>query len=247
VEQHDLAPDIHRQRGLTCTDCHSGAELSGQQTAVKCADCHAPEPGAVPPLKNLRAEDGQLILTAKQDGKKHLVPMLKDPAHAKYGGKVACQVCHAQWSFNDSSTHLLLSYSEDIEPWESLAVQSSFEAEQFLNGEEYSPFMSDKLTGKKKSGIWLKGYDLRRWNKMLIRQDKDGMIKIFRPVLDLHLSAVDADGEIIAGLDSIVGNDNGLLPYTPHTAGPAGLFYAQRFRHLLNKKTGPKDNEAARQ
>ena len=247
VEQHDLAPDIHRQRGLTCTDCHSGAELSGQQAAIKCADCHASDSGKVPPLKNLHAEDGQLILTARQDGTKHLVPKLRHPAHAKYGSRVACQVCHAQWSFNDSSTHLLLSYSEDIEPWESLAVQSSFEAEQFLNGEEYSPFMSDKLTGKRKPGIWLKGYALRRWNNMLIRQDKNGMIKIFRPVLDLHLSAVDADGEIIAGLDNIVGSNDGLLPYTPHTTGPAGLFYAQRFRHLLNKKTDPKDNESARQ
>ncbi len=248
VEQHDLAPDIHRQRGLTCTDCHSGAELSGQQAAVKCADCHAPKPGKTLSLKNLRAEGGQLILTARQDGKEHVVPMLKHPAHAKYGGKVDCQVCHAQWSFNDHGTHLLLSYSEDIELWESLAVQSSFEAEQFLLGEEYSPFMTDTLTGKKKAGVWLQGYDLRRWEKMLIREDRDGVIKVFRPVLDLHLSAADADGEVIAGLDNIVGSNDGLLPYAPHTTGPAGLFYEQRFRHLLReKKTGMEDNESARQ
>lgn len=247
VEQHDLAQDIHRQRGLTCIDCHSGAELSGQQAAVKCVDCHAPKPGRTLPLKNLRLEDGQLILTARQDGKEHVVPTLRHPAHATYGGKVDCQVCHAQWSFNDHGTHLLLSYSEDTELWESLAVQSSFEAEQFLNGEEYSPFMTDTLTGRKKAGVWLKGYDLRRWEKMLIRRDRDGVIKVFRPILDLHLSAADADGEIIAGLDNIVGNGHGLLPYTPHTTGPAGLFYEQRFRHLLNKKTGPEDNESARQ
>ena len=235
VEQHDLAPDIHRQRGLTCIDCHSGAELSGQQAAIKCVDCHASVPGKKPLLKNLRAEGGQLILTAQQDGKKHSVPMLRHPAHATYDSKVDCQVCHAQWSFNDHGTHLLLSYSEDTELWESLAVQSSFEAEQFLNGEEYSPFMSDKLTGKRKPGIWLKGYDLRRWEKILIRQDKDGVIKVFRPTLDLHLSAVDADGEVLAGLDNIVGSGDGLLPYTPHTTGPAGLFYEQRFRYLLNE------------
>jgi hypothetical protein len=104
--------------------------------------------------------------------------------------------------------------------------------------------MSDSLTGRKKAGVWLKGHDLRRWEKMLIRQDRDGVIKVFRPVLDLHLSAVDADGEIIAGLDNIAGSNDGLLPCIPHTTGPAGLFYEQRFRHLLKNL---EDNESARQ
>ncbi len=235
VEQHDLAPDIHRQRGLTCLDCHSGAELSGRQAAVSCADCHDPQPGQIPPLKNLRSEGGQLILTGKASGKEHPVPQLQHPAHAKYGGKVACQVCHAQWSFNDQGTHLLLTYSSDTDPWSSLTVQSSSEAEAFLLGEEDEPTMSDTLTREQKPGVWLQGYGLRRWEKMIIRQDKDGIIKVFRPILDLHLSAADENGEVIAGLDNIAGNSGGLLPYTPHTTGPAGLFYEQRFRPLIEE------------
>ncbi len=245
VEQHDLVQDIHRQRGLTCIDCHSGAELSGKQAAITCVNCHNPKSSTVP-LKNVRSENGQLILTGRQDGKEHPIPLLKHPAHAQYGDKVACQVCHAQWSFNDQSTHLLLSYSDDTELWESLAVQSSSEAESFLNGDEDGPVMSDALTGKSKPGIWLQGYNLRRWENMLIRQDKDGVIKVFRPILDLHLSAVDENGAIIANLDNIVGNDDGLLPYTPHTTGPAGLFYEQRFLHLL-KEQDPSYTEPVQQ
>ena len=190
----------------------------------------------MPSLKNIRSENGQFILTGRKDNKEHPLPLLKDPAHAKYGDKVACQVCHAQWSFNDQSTHLLLSYSDDTELWESLAVQSDYEAENFLNGEEDEPFMSDAITGKRKKGIWLQGYTLRRWENMLIRKDNDGIIKVFRPILDLHLSAGDENGDIIADLDNIVGKDAGLLPYTPHTTGPAGLFYEQRFLNLLEKR-----------
>ncbi|WP_420207769.1 hypothetical protein [Candidatus Electronema sp. JC] len=248
VEQHDLAQDIHRQRGLTCLDCHNGAELSGKQAAVRCADCHDPQPGQIPPLKNLRSEGGQLILTSKASGKEHPVPRLQHPAHAKYGGKVACQVCHAQWSFNDQGTHLLLTYSSDTDPWSSLTVQSSSEAEAFLLGEEDEPVMSDTLSGEKKPGVWLQGYGLRRWENMIIRQDKDGIVKVFRPILDLHLSAVDENGEVLAGFDNIAGNSDGLLPYTPHTTGPAGLFYEQRFLRQLEKDSvsGHSKQSAAR-
>jgi hypothetical protein len=90
------------------------------------------------------------------------------------------------------------------------------------------------VAGQKKPGIWYQGYSLRRWENMLIRQDKDGIIKVFRPLLDLRLSAIDANGEIIAGLDNITGQGDGLLPYIPHTTGPAGLFYEQRFLPLLD-------------
>jgi hypothetical protein len=246
VEQHELVQDIHRQRGLTCLDCHSGAELSGKQAAVTCAACHASGSGSAPPLQNVRLADGQLILTAKQDGKEHLIPQLQHPAHAKYGNKVACQVCHAQWSFNDQATHLLLTYSADTEPWAALSVQSNSEAEQWITGEE-EPAMVDAFTGEKKPGIWLQGYSLRRWENMLIRQDKDGVIKVFRPLLALRLSAADENGAIIAGLDNITGESDGLLPYTPHTTGPAGLFYEQRFLHLLEHEQQPTASPLASQ
>ncbi|MCW5208551.1 hypothetical protein VU11_07945, partial [Desulfobulbus sp. US2] len=84
------------------------------------------------------------------------------------------------------------------------------------------------------AGIWYTGFTKRRWEDILIRKDTDGLIKVFRPILDLRLSAVDEDGEILADFDNLTGKDEGLLPYTPHTTGPAGLFYEQRFLHLLS-------------
>ena len=241
VELHQLVPDIHRQRGLTCLDCHNGKELSGKQESISCEDCHSPDPTSPIPLNNVRTERDQLILTTVTDGKDHRIPKLVHPAHAEYKGRIACQVCHAQWGFNDRSTHLMLSYSDEVDAWDRLTVQSSSEVETFLEHNLYSdedelePAMLDSINGRRKSGIWYMGYTQRRWEDILIDRDSDGIIKVFRPILDLRLSAVDEDGEVL--FDNLKGSGSGLRPYTPHTTGPAGLFFKQRFLHLL--KTQP--------
>ena len=247
MELHNLVPDIHQQRGMTCLDCHSGAELAGKKPSVQCVDCHAPSDDASSSLANLHADEEKLLLKIKGDEQERLVPRLEHPAHAKYKDRVACQVCHAQWTYNDRATHLLLSYSDDADPWERLAAQSSSEVERFVEHNMYSeeeliePSLPDQINGRRKPGIWYTGFTTRRWEDVLIRKDTDGIIKVFRPILDLRLSAVDEDGDVLADFDNLTGRDEGLLPYTPHTTGPAGLFYGQRFLHLLS----PKDKETA--
>ncbi len=243
VELHRLTPDIHKQRGLTCLDCHGGGQLSGKRAPVSCEDCHSPAPASPLPLKNLRRHNKQLILKAL-DGRDHPVPAISHPAHSAYKGQVACQVCHAQWAFNDGSSHLLLSYSDDVDPWDRLTVQSSSEVENFLEHNLYSDedeletSMLDSINGRRKPGIWYLGFSQRRWEDILIDRDTDGIIKVFRPILDLRISAVDEDEDVL--FDNLKGEGKGLQPYTPHTTGPAGLFYEQRFLHLLD--TG-RDND----
>ena len=162
---------------------------------------------------------------------------MRHPAHEKYGKEVSCQVCHAQWAFNDSATHLLRSTSDEYDFQERLTVQSSSWVEHVLEHNLYSaedeidPTMADGITGQVRPGIWYKGYTQRRWENIIIKRDLDGVIKVFRPILDLHLSAIDEDGEVLS--DNLTGTGRGLLPYTPHTTGPAGLFYYNRFLHLV--------------
>jgi hypothetical protein len=248
IELHNLVPDIHQQAGMTCLDCHSGAELAGGKPSVQCVDCHAPE--AAPTLASLQVKGGAFLLKLRESDEERVVPALQHPAHDKYKDRVACQVCHAQWSYNDGRTHLLLSYSEDVDPWDRLAVQSSSEVEHFVEynlyteEEELTPSMPDQITGQRKAGIWYNGFTKRRWEDILINKDTDGIIKVFRPLLDLRLSAIDEDDEIIADFDNLMGKDAGLRPYTPHTTGPAGLFYEHRFLHLLTgQDEEPTDNQ----
>lgn len=242
VEYHELAPDIHQQRGLSCVDCHMGHQsLTKNQEKITCRSCHQQsidnyDSDELP--VNLTIIDNTLTLTARLTGKIHPVPQMTHPAHEQYGEKVSCQVCHAQWSFNDSTTHLLRSDSDDYAPWSMLIVQSSSTIENLLDHnlnsdeEELPAAMPDTITDKSSPGIWYKGFTERRWENMLIRQDRDGIIKVFRPILDLRLSYIDSDENVV--FDNLQGSDQVLLPYTPHTTGKAGMFYLNRFAHLLN-------------
>jgi hypothetical protein len=245
VEYHELVPDIHQQRGLSCVDCHFGHQPSvvGPAANISCRTCHqlssrSLAPDALP--ANLKMEDNTLVLTAGLTGKVHFVPQMTDPAHEQYGHLVSCQVCHAQWSFNDSTTHLLRSDTDDYDPWSWLSVQSSSTVERLLEHNLYSdedelpPAMPDTVTGEIIPGVWYKGFTQRRWENMMVRQDRDGLIKVFRPILDLRLSYVDSDENVV--FDNIQGSGQVLLPYTPHTTGKAGMFYLNRFAHLLNQE-----------
>jgi hypothetical protein len=238
VEYHDLVPDIHQQRGLVCIDCHQQPGHESGRQALSCRSCHDWQPGQKPALARLQVVDRSLVLTGAANGKQHPVPMLRHPAHQQYGAKVDCQVCHGQWSFNDSPTHLLRSEELNYDSWINLAVQGSSEVERILVHNAYSSrelplIMRDGLSGAERPGIWLQSYGLRRWEQMIIDRDADGIIKVFRPILDLHLSMMDADGN--APFDSQHGLGAGKLPYTPHTTGPAGMFYQERFKHLLDQ------------
>ncbi len=237
VENQSLVADIHQQRGLVCTDCHQDSGHN-RSPVLTCADCHAWQPGRpAPPLRTVQVRDKTLVLTSSHTGAEHTIPAMQHPAHQQYGPTVACQVCHGQWSYNDAPTHLLLSTVEEYDPWERLTVQSSSEVELLLEHNLYSseaerePTMRDGLTGESRPGIWYMGYGQRRWEAMQVARDGDGVIKVFRPILDLHLSMVEDDGSV--PFDNIGGTGSGLRPYTPHTTGYAGLFYLDRFKHLL--------------
>lgn len=240
IEYHDLIPDIHQRRGLACIDCHREHRLMHDgEKPLTCAACHRTTTGTAEPLPdNVARENGTLVLTTVGDGKKHSIPAPVHPAHEQYGSQVACPVCHAQWAFNDSTTHLLRSESDDALTWERLTVQGSSEIEHLVtqnladDGKELLPItMRDGITGEMRPGVWYQGFSQRRWEDMLIRRDRDGVIKVFRPILDLRLSAIAADETVL--LDNGAGSGPGLLPYTPHTTGPAGLFFLNRFAALL--------------
>ena len=242
VEVHDLVPDIHQQKGLICIDCHSGNSLKNTTRKITCLTCHGWKPGLPKPAeKNLTITNNALVLSDRS-GRLHVVSPLRHPAHEKYAREVACQVCHGQWSFNDGPTYLLRNASDDFDAMERLTVQSSSWVETLLehnlnsDEEEIDPMMADGITGRARPGVWYLGYGQRRWEDMIIDRDTDGIIKVFRPILDLHLSAVNENDSLL--FDNLTGNNSGLLPYTPHTTGPAGLFYLNRFQHLL-KDTAP--------
>ena len=247
VEFHQLAPDIHQQKGMACIDCHSGAELMGGHGAAKgptpaitCLACHGWRKGMPLPLSNLQVEADQLVLTTRLTGKKLVVPQPVHPAHRQFEKKAHCTVCHSQWSFNDQGTHLLRTEHPDHPAWARLAVQGSREVEEQLNTPApQGPSLRDKITGAPSPSLWLKGYELRRWEKPLVGLGSDNRLHIFRPILDLHLSMVNPGKKVIFDNVGVEPKRLHYLPYTPHTVGKAGAFFSERLKPNLPIETKP--------
>lgn len=247
VEYHQLQPDVHQQKGLVCVDCHTGSHLMGEDmSTIGCESCHDENK-----LEDNRPQiiskdtEGKYILVSRNVDTQHLVPLMKHPAHVKYQGQVACQVCHAQWSFNDQQTHLLRSDLDEYDDFARLTVQGSFEVEKTLlnnldfNTEEIEPVMIDKINGLQYQGLWHKGYVMRRWEEVPIGRDSSGMLQVVRPLLDIYLSWLDEDEEVRFDSVSAKTDQKGMLPYVPHTTGKAGLYYEERIQQFLRLEKDP--------
>jgi len=212
-------------------------------SGLTCLSCHAPvlAPDA---LQALSETDGRRQLTTVSTGKRLDVPVLKDSVHERYGRQVACQVCHGQWSFADHGNHLLRQDSPDYEPWRDLTRQGSSEIETKLavalsqGGADQELTMVDGVTGRSVPGVWLQAYELRRWEEMNTCLDPQGVLQVCRPILDLHLSFVNRDSEVVFDGVRPVAGTQVMQPYTPHTTGRAGAFYRQRLMRGGIQETG---------
>lgn len=243
VEYHQLLPDIHQQKGLVCVDCHRGKELMAKDpTPLSCLSCHDTDTLVenITCLNlNIAKEKGSFYLLSVGDGKKHLIPLMQHPAHAEFGKFVNCQVCHAQWAFNDIGTHLLRSDLEEYDNFQKLTVQGSFEVEKILKNnldfdlDSIPHSMTDKISGDSTPGLWYKGYGKRRWEDIVIRPDDSGRLQVMRPILDIFLSWIDAEEEVRFDSIQTLRNDQVLIPYTPHTTGKAGLFFRDRLKNIV--------------
>lgn len=234
---HQLSPDLHQRAGMACIDCHSGQELMAGGPGPSCLTCHDSELAPTAP-KALTETEGRRQLTMLSTGQRLEVPVMKDQAHRRYGRQVACQVCHGQWSFADHGNHLLRQDSPDYEPWQALTRQGSAEIEAKLeaglaqDAATREVTMVDGITGRPALGVWLQAYELRRWEEMITCLDAQGILQVCRPLLDLHLSYVNRDNEVVFDGVTPVAGIPLLQPYTPHTTGRAGAFFQQRLQGI---------------
>jgi hypothetical protein len=202
-------------------------------------------------MENISKTSANTFTLFIKKGKKKLeIPQMKPDNHTNIE-KITCQVCHAQWSFSDYGTHLMRIDNDNYSPWIALTKQGSSEAEQLLDDalfygqENVAPSMRDKFTGENRLGLWLKGYELRRWEDILTCFDSEEILHVCRPILDMHLSYVDSGGNVL--FDSVappLPDTSGLRPYSPHTIGKAGIL--RRYKKNHEKKLNA-DNPLVRQ
>ncbi|MEF3168506.1 MAG: cytochrome c3 family protein [Deltaproteobacteria bacterium] len=209
VEWHEMTPDVHRTAGLSCSNCHPGGPCTDER-AVSCLECHEGSTQRV-------SHPGPLLDLSRVGHRQ------EDREH------VDCAVCHAVWSFQDRGRSLVRQDDPFWGEWVYLAVQGSREVELAVEkavrckDPSAAGYMLDRLTGEARPGIWFQLFEERRSWPVPFAEDLQGRLRVTRPLLDLHLSYIDADGRaIFDGLSPAP--DARSIPYTPHTVGKADHF-----------------------
>jgi len=129
-------PDVHYERGMHCIDCHTAADAMGDGdlygwmehgVGIDCSTCHGTFTKEATfktknggQLDHVRRENGQVVLTGKITGKRHVIKQVKhvlDPKHPLYNpnaakamnpvthGRLTCYACHSGWSVNFFGFH----------------------------------------------------------------------------------------------------------------------------------------------
>lgn len=196
IEFHEMTPDVHAQKGMGCVDCHGKEELMEGRTKKDCLSCH------------------EKILGRK-------------PFHTREVlGRVRCSVCHAVWMARDEGLYLTLYEDPDWEEWSELFVQEDAEVEDlfltYFQGKTPVPKMKDTISGQSRAGVWLLTLKRRSFEKIVLGFDSRGRLSLMRPILDIHLSYVKADGEV--PVDDWHPKGPVELPVSPHTIGPGDTF-----------------------
>jgi hypothetical protein len=237
VEYHQLAPDVHQSAGMVCIDCHEMKEVMGTGLRAACSDCHKQADHIA--SESISRDDLKRSFTSAATGRIYSVPQMTDQAHERYGDRFSCQVCHAQWSFNDGSVYLLRIDHEEFDDFSKLSVDGSSEVQRIISshihpdGDLLEPFMTDKFSGEPVPGIWLRGFIERRWERLELVEEADGKVYVARPIVDLHLSWIDGDEQV--RFDNVSSASPGTRRYAPHTIGKAGLYYEQRLSPFLDR------------
>lgn len=246
LSQHRLAKDVHAEKGLWCTDCHTKGDVMGNgrsysyEMAVPkrdCSDCHGgferetPDPS----IPSIRKKEETFKFVSKNSGREYRLSLFSvdSPGHCIPGHtRVRCSACHAQWSYQDYGLSVIREDMIRGRKWHSLHAQGDPYLEGILkestgSSKKIYPVSKDRITGEPRRGIWSKGWRFRRWEYMPLGVDHQGNFAVLRPMYQYEVSYVDRLGQV--PLDSVApsrGDGTGkgwaFMPYVPHTIAPFG-------------------------
>lgn len=244
---HQLARDIHAQRGLLCVDCHGKEEVMGsgkvygfqmESPGPRCEGCHGGWAQEAPSnsLEAVQKRGDEFVFSPKRGGSPRTLPLFRriTAAHGvDQHSRVRCSACHAQWSFQDYGLSVIRLDVLSGDEWYDLTAQGDPRIQEVLEGhlgagaQRSFPSSRDFLNRTDRPGVWLSGWRFRRWEWLPLGVDHEGRISVMRPLYQYLVSYVAADGEV--RLDSAVperGDGSGkgwaFMPYVPHTIGPVG-------------------------
>ena len=253
-EQHRLIPDAHYRAGMSCVDCHVLEEIHGtgkpienlsKNIAISCKGCHLSHNHP----RLFSDSDGKAVLLGNRERNVPVWSANIVPHNIKsHGDKLSCSSCHAAWSFQDYGFHLMLDERNEYWKWSINASQNDPQVQSLLKyytgdyaelippkerrqpnlpEEKWSiPESFDWLSNESRTGIWYRGWTLRRWSNPPLGLDSDGSVSILRPMHQYVISYVNRNDNVVLDRSiPVTGAGNPALivnPYTPHTTSPMG-------------------------
>ena len=237
----ETPPDIHFERGMHCSDCHTTKEVHGDghlystakgQLDVHCVDCHGTvreniadyqrntdgkvytKGGTL--LDNMRIEDGKVILRGRVDGKERYVTQIKERL-ALYGPS---SNMHEGMGVDPETD---FSHTDKLECW---TCHTSWRLSCF----GCHVVQDDRLPGRdRQSGEIVDGNvrGLREWyaiDLFVLGTNHRGMIDSLCPSMQIFIDYTNADGEMLVEnriRKTATGKPGfGWMPTNPHTIRP---------------------------
>ncbi len=232
-----LTADIHYQRGMTCIDCHTKADLHGdgniytkkwQAVEIECQDCHGTMDARTSyktsrgnPLTNVKEKDGKVVLTNKRTGKEHVVPQLAEVkgklspegytamvAISSHMEKLECYACHARWAPQCYGCHAKQDISKPSGDW----INTKSPADPTKSG--------TRSEQQKTAFSWQESRSYLRWETPVLGINSEGKVSPFVPGCQVVFSQMNGKKNLVSNkiyktLDGTLGfSQNPLQPHT---------------------------------
>lgn len=153
IEAYKLRPDVHKEKGLTCIDCHSKKEVMFGKEGKSCMSCH----------------DG--LKDRLFHSSKVLQKVRCEVCHANFLVQDKRKICYLEYDLNEEKWgHLMIQESKEIE---------TLFAEYYA-GKKVEPVMKDKLSDKVSSGIWICTLEGRKFDELILGKDYLGRLCLLR-------------------------------------------------------------------
>ena len=144
--------------------------------------------------------------------------------HKEYHTNISCSACHSSWNMSSYELSVFRDDTADYDKWKDLTLQEDGYLSRFLkkalkSKKKIKPVMPDWVDMKLKKGIWYSGWRYRRWEDFTLGVDKEGVIKILRPIFQYRVSYRDENGTMILDdVSSVEGKPmEAWTLYAPHT------------------------------
>lgn len=240
-----LVPDIHREKGMACIDCHTGQDAMGDgtvhlymkdQVEIRCEDCHgtfASAPGSIRIEKHdplvqallrsspqLKVKDGDTILVTSKGRPITNVKLTSDGYRliGKLDGKEhPVTVITGKNKAHNIRGHERLECDSCHSSWS----PQCYGCHQML---DFRRKGADHVSGKMTDGSWAEGRSYFRFEKNILGINSRGRVGVLVPGCQVWNTVVDSEGRVGGPYDSVVMKlKNGLSsiamgPTHPHTS-----------------------------